>query len=253
MAPGPRTRLVCVHSLAAHGAVGLKPFLAHWGTAVAPVPSLLLTGPADMTGCRRAPSDLGVLLAGTLEAARARGERPWLFVGYLASPAQVDIVDEVLARQADAVAGLIVDPVCGDDGRAYVSEALVAAWPRLLTRATVALPNATEVALLSGSAGDRGIAAIRGQYPQLELVVTGLPAEGSVLTRTYAPGAAPVEHYQPRVAGRTQGAGDLFAAVWCRARLMEGASAARATARAASAVAAALRAEANETPSASGR
>lgn len=243
---GPVTRLVCVHSLAAHGAVGVKPFLVHWGAAVAPVPSLLLTGPADMAGCRRVPSDLGELLDGTLDAARARGERPWLFVGYLASAGQVDVVDDALARHHDAVAGLVVDPVCGDDGRAYVSHDLVAAWPRLLARAAIALPNVTEVELLTGAAGDAGIATLRARHPRLELVVTGASDGGAVVTRAFAPGdGGVVEHRHARVPGRTQGAGDLFAAVWCHARLIEGDTAARCLERAATAVATALRAEAD--------
>lgn len=241
---GPVTRLVCVHSLAAHGGVGLKPFLARWGESVAPVPSLLLTGPADMPGCRRAPCDLAGLLDGTLEAARVRAERPWLFVGYLASPAQIDVVEAALARHADVVAGLVVDPVCGDDGRAYVTPELVREWPRLVARASMALPNVTEVALLTGAPAAEGVATLRARHPNLELVVTGGLDGGQVVTRAYEPRhGAEVEHRQPRVEGRTQGAGDLFAAVWTFARLIDGASPSACVSRAAAAVADALRAE----------
>ena len=79
------SRVVCIHSLTAHGVVGLKAFMARLGEAALPVPSLLLTGPGNMPGCRRFEFDFAALLDGTLAAVAARSERVVVFVGYLAN------------------------------------------------------------------------------------------------------------------------------------------------------------------------
>ena len=150
-----KDRIVCIHSLTAHGVVGLKSFLARLGEAALPVPSLLLSGPGNMPGCRRFDTDLAGLLDSTLAALSARGERAAVFVGYLANAGQVAIVEELLDRHRGVVSAVVVDPVSGDDGRAYVSAELIAAWPRLLARATWALPNLTEVELFTGQTGGR--------------------------------------------------------------------------------------------------
>lgn len=236
------TPIVCVHSLTAHGTVGLKPFVALLGEAVLPVPSVLLTGPGNMPGCRRFPCDLAAMLDGTLAAVAAQGGRAVLFVGYLADAAQVAAVAAAVERHGAAIAALVVDPVSGDNGAAYVAPALIAAWPRLLARADWALPNATEVGLLSGLPGEAGLAALRAAFPRLNLVVTGLPADGDVATRLVTADGASAEHRQPRIDGHVSGTGDLFAAAWLRGMYGQGLAPAEAMGRAAAAVAAALRA-----------
>lgn len=234
------TRIVCIHSLTAHGTVGLKPFVALLGEVVLPVPSLLLTGPGNMPGCRRFPCDLAPMLDGTLAAVAARGGHVVLFVGYLADAAQVAAVETALAKHAAAISTLVVDPVGGDDGRAYVSPALIAAWPRLLARADWALPNATEVGLLAGTPGEAGIAALRAAHPRLNLVVTGVPAGNDIATTLIAADGARSEHRRPRIGGHVSGTGDLFAAAWLRGVFVRGEEPAAAMAAAAETVARAI-------------
>ena len=236
------SRVVCIHSLTAHGVVGLKAFMARLGEVALPVPSLLLTGPGNMPGCRRFEYDFAAMLDGTLAAVAARSERVVVFVGYLANAGQVAVVEAALERHRAIVSAVVVDPVSGDDGRAYVSAELIAAWPRLLARATWALPNLTEVELFTGQTGEAAVAALRERLPHLGLVVTGWPAGDEVVTRLYEGTGDPVEHRQERVAGSTSGTGDLFAAEWMREVFLRGAMPAMAMARAAEVVARALRA-----------
>jgi pyridoxal/pyridoxine/pyridoxamine kinase len=235
-------RIICIHSLTAHGVVGLKSFLARLGEAALPVPSLLLSGPGNMPGCLRFDTDLAGMLDSTLAALGARGERAAVFVGYLANAGQVAIVEECLDRHRDVVSAVVVDPVSGDDGRAYVSAELIAAWPRLLARATWALPNLTEIELFTGQTGEAAVAALRARWPELKLVVTGWPAGDEVVTRLYEGTGDPAEHRQERVAGSPSGTGDLFAAEWMREVFLRGTTPDAAMARAAEAVARALRA-----------
>ena len=237
-----KDRIVCIHSLTAHGVVGLKSFLARLGEAALPVPSLLLSGPGNMPGCRRFDPDLAGMLDSTLAALGARGERAAVFVGYLANAGQVAIVEELLDRHCGVVSAVVVGPVSGDDGRAYVSAELIAAWPRLLARATWALPNLTEVELFTGQTGEAAVAALRARWPELKLIVTGWPAGDDVVTRLYEGTGDPAEHRQERVAGSPSGTGDLFAAEWMREVFRFDTPPAAAMARAAEAVARALRA-----------
>mgnify|MGYP003893176833 CR=1 FL=1 len=162
------------------------------------------------------------LLDSTLAAVAARGERAVVLVGYLANAGQVAVLEELLERHRGAVSAVVVDPVSGDDGRAYVGADLVAAWPRLLARATWALPNLTEVELFTGRTGEAGVAALRGWWPELKLIVTGWPAGDDVVTRLYDGPGEGVEHRQARVAGRPSGTGDLFAAEWMREVFLRG-------------------------------
>ena len=236
------SRVVCIHSFTAHGVVGLKAFMARLGEVALPVPSLLLTGPGNMPGCRRFEYDFAAMLDGTLAAVAARSERLVVFVGYLANAGQVAIVEELLDRHCGVVSAVVVDPVSGDDGRAYVSAELIAAWPRLLARATWALPNLTEVELFTGQKGEAAVAALRARWPELKLIVTGWPAGDDVVTRLYDGPGEGGEHRQARVAGSTRGTGDLFAAEWMREVFLSGTMPAMAMARAAEVVARALRA-----------
>ena len=232
------TRIVCVHSLTAHGVVGLKSFIAVLGESLVAVPSLLLTGPGDMPGCRRLDYDFDGMLDGALAAVTAGREKAWVFVGYLANDTQVGVVERALVRHADVVAGLVVDPVCGDNGRAYVAPSLIAAWPRLLARADWALPNITEAELLTGQENEQAVDALRETYPRLQLVVTSWPTPDGVGTRHYGcgVGGAMAEQVQTRMEGRFNGTGDLFAAVWMREMFLFGALPAQAMSTAAAAV-----------------
>lgn len=236
-----RDRIVCIHSLTAHGVVGLKAFMARLGEAALPVPSLLLSGPGNMPGCRRFDYDFAGLLDSTLAALGARGERAVVFVGYLANAGQVAVIEELLDRHCGVVSAVVVDPVSGDDGRAYVGAELIAAWPRLLARATWSLPNLTETELFTGQAGEAGVAALRARWPELKLIVTGWPAGDDVVTRLYEGPGEGVEHRQAREAGSTSGTGDLFAAEWMREVFRRRTPPEAAMGRAAEAVARALR------------
>lgn len=225
---GPRrkgtVRFVCIHSLTAHGAVGLKPFLSVLGGRCLPVPSVVLSGPGDMPGCERMPTEVGRLLDSTLAALAAGGERAVVVIGYLANAGQAAAIEEILARHASSVEAVVVDPVCGDEGRAYVHPELLSAWPRLLGRACVALPNLTEVELLTGKNGEEALEAWCRRFTDTTTVITGMPSGGEVETRVCAGGD--VHRVRtPRRAGRFNGTGDLFAALWVRSAYVEGSSA----------------------------
>lgn len=231
------TKIVCVHSLTAHGVVGLKAFITVLDDVGIAVPSLLLTGPGNMLGCRRFEYDFSSMLDGALAALVQRGETAVVFIGYLAHERQVAIVEAALERHASAIKAVVVDPICGDNGRAYVAADLIAAWPRLLARAGWALPNITEVELLTGRAAEEGVMELRRRFPRMQLVVTGWSRESDIATRLYPSTGSVEEHVQPRIDGQFSGTGDLFAAVWMREVYVLGATPALAMKTASQAVA----------------
>ena len=221
--------------MTAHGMVGMKPFLAVWGAQCLPVPSVVLSGPGNMPGVQRMTVEVGRLLDATLAAVEARRERVLVFFGYLADAGQVDEVIACLNRRANAVAALVVDPVCGDAGRAYVEAPLVSAWPRLIARAAVALPNQTELELLTGATGATALARWRERFPGLTTIVTGLATENEIETQVHADERV-YRLTQPRRPGHFSGTGDAFAAHWLRAWHVRGFSAPAAARVAAEAV-----------------
>jgi pyridoxal/pyridoxine/pyridoxamine kinase len=203
--------LVCLHSLASAGMVGLRPFLRIWGEELRPVPTLLLNAPGDHPHCRR----FGLPLAAHFESVLALDDEPVaVFVGYLASDTQLTEVVGVLDRHPKRIARVIVDPVSGDQGRAYVAPDLIAAWPQLLERADLAFPNATELSLIVPGGPHDAIDRWRDRFPRLDTIVTGVPVGGhslrSVLHRPGRP-AFWVDHL--RRPGHYRGTGDAFAAV----------------------------------------
>jgi hypothetical protein len=98
-----------------------------------------------------------------------------VFVGYLASDTQLTEVVGVLDRHPKRIARVIVDPVSGDQGRAYVAPELIAAWPQLLERADLAFPNATELSLIVPGGPHDAVDRWRDRFPRLETIVTGVP------------------------------------------------------------------------------
>jgi pyridoxal/pyridoxine/pyridoxamine kinase len=198
-----------------------------------------------MPGVRRQAAALPSLLDGAL-AALVPGETVVLVVGYLANAAQVDAVVELVATHRARIRELVVDPVSGDEGRPYVAPELVAAWPRLVALADWALPNHTELGLLTGrashnTADSEFVAAWRESFPSTNLLVTGWPeSETQVGTRLYPVSGDTARSAQPREPGRFNGSGDLFAALWLRARLISGLAPAPAAELAAAGVRAAI-------------
>ncbi len=234
-------KIICIHSLTAHGSVGLKPFIAVLEDACLPVPSLLLSGPGDMPGCARFDYDFAGLLNATLEAVAARGPKAVMFVGYLARAEQVAIVCAALQKYRASISVVVVDPVCGDQGHAYVSPELIAAWPALLKEADWALPNITEVALLSGVTGDpeAAVATLRQQFPLLQLLITGWEEGDRVAVRCITQDGE-IRQVHRRVERRFNGTGDLFSALWVRRFFLQQSGAAESMDRAAAGVLAAI-------------
>lgn len=144
--------------------------------------------------------------------------------GYLGHAEQAAVVADAVARvkRANARAVYCLDPVIGDDGRAYVKPGVAETIARLLLPlADIATPNAFELVQLSGlpvrDSSEAQAAACRLGRPVV--AATSVP-DGP--DRIGALGATPMECWfaaTPRLSQVPHGAGDLFAALFLAARL----------------------------------
>jgi pyridoxine kinase len=153
-----------------------------------------------------------------------------IYTGYLGSIKQIAYVKDILQTMGTEDCIRVVDPAMADHGRLYssCSPALVPAMARLVSLASVATPNLTELCLLTGAdyaavvADERRQERVEAMARRLlesgcgAVVVTGVEAgdviENCVLT---AVDAAPVWVSGHRVDRHFAGTGDLFASVLC--------------------------------------
>lgn len=147
--------------------------------------------------------------------------------GYLGHAEQADVIADAVSevKRANAKAVYCLDPVIGDDGRAYVKPGVAEAMARtLLPLADIVTPNAFELVTLSGlpvrSAEDARPAAAR--------LGRALVAATSISSGTGRIGILALSRDESwfastlRFAEVPHGGGDLFAALFLAARLQGG-------------------------------
>ncbi|HTT84239.1 MAG TPA: pyridoxal kinase [Rhizomicrobium sp.] len=144
--------------------------------------------------------------------------------GYLGHAGQTEVIADAVAsvKRANPKALYCLDPVIGDDGRAYARPGVAEAMARmLLPRADIVTPNAFELVTLSGLPVRNGeearAAALRLGRPLV--AATSIP-DGSgrigILAVTRGEGWFASA---PHLAHVPHGAGDLFAALFLAAQL----------------------------------
>ena len=164
-------------------------------------------------------------LAALLDGVRADGlfdDIDAVLTGYFGATEQVPVVLDAIERikAINPKAIFACDPVVGDDGRLFVSDALAdAVLNKLAPRADWLLPNAYELGLLAGRAIDSPKAArdAAGRFGKPVLVSSVRTATG--LGNLYvAPGS---EWFceTPRLPHAPKGAGDLLSALFVARRL----------------------------------
>jgi pyridoxine kinase len=177
----------------------------------------------------------GIEADGVLQRADA------LITGYFATPGQVSIAAGIIdTARAIGRARIIVDPIMGDAGRLYVSEAVARAIAKdLIPRADLLAPNAWELERLSGAAiADPPAAVEAARRLGKAVLVSSVPCDGAIGV-VYADPAGAWLASHARAPSAPNGTGDLLTALFAAA-LIEGLSPELALARAVEAVAAAV-------------
>ena len=212
--------VLAISSFAVHGTASLKTFTTILGEKVLPVPSVLLNGLTNMSLIKKFDPPFAELLQGSFELAVNRGLELIVYIGYLGNAGQVDVITKMISAYRSIIKTIIVDPVCGDHGRAYVPVEVISRWPELIERADLVFPNITEIKLLTGHAPDLSdandiyIDQFRARFPDTGLVITSLKiGDDSIGIRHY--GKNDIYNYshplQPQNFG---GTGDAFLALF---------------------------------------
>jgi pyridoxine kinase len=213
--------ILAISSHVARGSVGLAatvPALQWLGHEVWAVPTVLLASRPGLGRLARRdvpPDDLAATLA-ALEADGCWSALDAVLTGYFPSPQAVSVVADAVRRirQAAADAPVLVDPIAGDAGRLYVTEATAAAIrDELLPLATIATPNLFELAWLTGASvatSADAVAAARLLGPKAVVATSAAETEDRISTLLVT-GEGHVERSTPRHHAIPNGAGDLLA------------------------------------------
>jgi pyridoxine kinase len=198
------------------------------GVRVLAVPTTLLGRRPD-----RGPPGGGPIAAETLASILAALEADGrlasidaIISGYLAAPSQAEVIASAVARiKAAAPNALYVcDPVLGDDGKLYVSAAIVdAIQTKLLPSADLIAPNAFELGVLAQTrVTDLHTARAAIERVGKPALVSSIP-HGPDLAALLVRGGQTIACTTPRLPSPARGAGDLFAALFV-AQLLQGES-----------------------------
>ena len=151
----PLNRILAIHDLSGVGKCSLTvalPVISAAGVECACMPTAVLsTHSGEFYGFTK--RDLSGDMLPMAEHWRREGIHfDGIYTGYLASPAQVELLERVIDLLAGPECRLIVDPVMADNGKYYAGfdDRMRDAFRRLCARADVITPNLTEAALLTG-------------------------------------------------------------------------------------------------------
>lgn len=178
---------LAISSFAVHGTASLKTFITILGEKVLPVPSLLLNGLTNMALVKKLDVPFKELLQSSFDLAVNRDMELILYIGYLGNAEQADFIIDIIGTYRSHIKTIITDPVCGDHGRVYVPDEIVAQWPRIISLSDMVFPNLTEIKILTGNRPDDNedpgiyIEQFKKLFPQTELVVTSIKTgEGNI-------------------------------------------------------------------------
>jgi pyridoxine kinase len=208
--------VLAVGSFAVHGTASLKTFITILGEKVLPVPSLLLNGLTNMSLVKKFDPPFRELLESTFELAVSRKLSLILYIGYLGKAEQAGIILEMMDKYGSCIHTVVTDPVCGDHGRTYVPQEVIAQWPSLIRRSAIVFPNITELKLLTNNSleTEESIEVYTSQfkllYPGVKLVVTSVRRGENIGFIAFAGNQFPYLHHTlPQNYG---GSGDAFVA-----------------------------------------
>lgn len=148
----PVKKIAAVHDLSGIGRVSLTtviPILSSMGVQVCPLPTAVLSSHTQYPDFYKV--DLTSHLKPFIEHwKQLQLQFDAIYSGYLASAAQVEIVEYLIDTFYKEGMLVVIDPVMGDNGRRYASLGidLVTEMKRLIKKADIITPNMTEAALL---------------------------------------------------------------------------------------------------------
>lgn len=215
-----RHKILTISSFPSNGNAGLKMAISILGTHAIPVPTLLLSGTGNMEGHRRFDVPLAAMLESTLQLAEKEEDKLAVYAGYLSDAGQAGIISELLSRFSHIIDFILVDPVCGDNGKAYIAPEIIDSMHTLIPLADLITPNVTELGLLTGHSyaslmedPTPAIDQLDKAYPHTEIILTGF-IKGTQVFNTYYMHDGMSVSIHPLLPGYFTGTGDAFATLY---------------------------------------
>ena len=224
-------RIAAIHDLSGFGKCSLTvalPILSASGVECACIPTALLsTHTGGFTGYTF--KDLSDEMLPIARHWKKEGVRlDGIYSGYLANPAQAEMLSEIIDLLATDETKIIVDPVMADNGKYYANfgDDMAQAFKKLCRRAQILTPNVTEASLITGLPYREAphdetylrelTAALAALAPDAVIAVTGAsPEAGSV--GVYAVDSKTGKSclcVRPVREGTFHGTGDVFASAF---------------------------------------
>lgn len=146
-----------------------------------------------------------------------------IYCGFLGSMSQIEIVRNFLGKHKGTDTLIIIDPVMGDNGKAYstITKEHCEEMKRLLDKADILTPNLTEACLLTDTAfhpdvSEEELAALALKLHSMgpeKIVITGIE-DGTYFYNYISETGTPPSVYRSRISGQSRsGTGDVFASI----------------------------------------
>lgn len=150
----PIPRVAAIHDLSGLGRVALMvviPILSSMGIQVTPLPTAVLSANTDFNNFKML--DLTEQMKQFIQ--HWKSEKvvfDSIYTGFLGSSAQIQIVKEFIEYFKKEDQLIVIDPVLGDDGKAYTTmgQDMISEMKDLIAYANLITPNITEACLLLG-------------------------------------------------------------------------------------------------------
>jgi pyridoxine kinase len=218
-------RVLSISSQTVYGPVGNSaavPALQAMGHEVMALPTILLSNhPGHGTPATQVTTpDLLIAVWDRLESLGALENLDAVLTGYFSSESQIIAVTERIAtlKVKHESLHVLVDPVLGDHGKLYVSQAVAEAIRNcLLPLATVTTPNLFELTWLTD---EHDLEKAIAKLAVTETIVTSAPATGSALATLLRTATLHLDHITPRQQNMPHGTGDFLAGAYLAERLL---------------------------------
>lgn len=222
-------RIAAVHDLSGFGKASLTaaiPILSTIGIQVCPLPTSVLSTITEYPNTQMV--DLTDHLSGFIDHWQQLGLKfEAIYSGFLGSPHQVNIVENLIDRTASKDALIVVDPVMGDNGQLYpvFDQKIITAMQILIRSAQVITPNITEAAFLLNEPAkellDRSLVIdwlhrLAEMNPQIVIITSVPDYEDDTKTCVFAYDKGKKEYWKMScryLPGRFPGTGDTFTSI----------------------------------------
>jgi pyridoxine kinase len=219
-----RNKVIAASSLAAHKSASLKAQIMVLGSAVLPVPTLVLNGLTSFKNIYKDSTEFKELLSATFELSISLQQKIILSVGYLYSVEQIKVVEECISKYRSSIYSIVLDPISGDNDIAYVKDEIIEALPVLFQYADWIIPNTTEVKFFSSinynNNIDDHILAFNERFNPPNLIVTSYRKKSRIGVKAYLQGNL-FEYLKPELNIKMDGSGDFFMAYFIRNKFYE--------------------------------